>query len=178
MPESIIHHQKTRSEYHRATTSPRLATPPSLPPSLFRPEKRTEYSTTSPASPRTHLKALLSVKVSQRHNPSNPSLQQGGKKQQEQETHLREIRRDDSAIREFPPRQRSQRLPRRRRRVELDVDLAHTGRLSASARGTGDLDLQHVAVLLAFFLDVFANFWQPQRRLVSKVNRRVPVPGA
>ena len=73
-------------------------------------------------------------------------------------THLREVRRHNSPILEFPSRQRLQRLPRSLHAVILDENLAHTVGLPAAAAGAGDLHLEHFAVFLAFFLDVFADF--------------------
>lgn len=64
---------------------------------------------------------------------------------------------DDRPVREFPASQRSERLRRRSRILELDVDLANTGALSGACRA-GHLRVEKFAVLSAFVLDVFENF--------------------
>ena len=74
--------------------------------------------------------------------------------------YLGEIRRDDSSILELTSRQSLQRFASALIRFILDEDLADAVRLAATAAGAWDLHLDHLAVFLAFFLDVFADFWE------------------
>ena len=76
----------------------------------------------------------------------------------ERGTHLGEISRNDSPICEFSPRKSSECFACRVGVVVLDVNLAYTCGLSAAAAGAGHFHLEHGAVLLAFFLYVFAYF--------------------
>jgi hypothetical protein len=74
---------------------------------------------------------------------------------------LIEIRRDDRTIRELPSCQCLKCFLRGFRGIVFDVNLSHTGRLSAAARRSGDLHLENFAILLAFLLDIFADFYTP-----------------
>lgn len=74
-------------------------------------------------------------------------------------THLREISSDHSAILELAARQSLQRLPGTVRAFILDEDLTDAIGLPAATAGARDLHLDHFAVLFAFLLNVFADFY-------------------
>lgn len=78
---------------------------------------------------------------------------------------LREQGRDDRPIRKLPSGQSAQRLLRTLVRIVLDEDLADAGRRPTWAGRPRDLQVEDRAVLGAFLLDIFFDFW---KRGVSK----------
>ena len=79
-------------------------------------------------------------------------------RKQQHITHLSKIRSNHRPIRKLPARQRLQRLARRICIIVLDEDLANAVGLPAAAAGAGDFHFEDLAVFLAFFFDVFADF--------------------